>query len=103
MTIEIWKSIASGGANAVLFGAVLLILIPKMIAIFTAELRNTTKSFRDELAVEREAHHQENIALNDQIGKLVNATQEQTSEIRKQTVVFTDRFLPATKVKIRGV
>lgn len=79
MEPEILKGLINGGSSAIIVGILLLVVTPKILALF----RELSTTFRAEMSAERDAHRSETESLSRALTTLISATHEQTVEIRE--------------------
>jgi hypothetical protein len=77
--IEVYKGLAHGGPTAILFGIMLLFVVPRTIGLF----REQIAAFRDEMQAERAAHREEVLMVG-------NGFAEVKTELAKQTMILDE-------------
>lgn len=75
---SIWRGLIEGGSSAILLGIVLLVITPRIIALF----KDQTRVFSEEMAKEREAHREETTKITDALVVLTEAIHTHTVELR---------------------
>lgn len=86
MSDALVAGLAQGGATALLLGIVLMVLMPKAMAM----LERHVTAFRDEIRLERDAHRAETHEMTQAMNGFCRSTTRMSAELQEQTDVLRD-------------